>query len=370
MEIVINANILTKKNNGIASVTINIINNMISNKKIKKIILLTNKEINKTLKLKINWNEKVEYIHIQNKIYSNNTLWNLYGISKELIKLKPTHYISTFVFLPLKKIKTIKYITVVHDFAYKEYFSTLSLKNKINYYLFADYSIKKADKIWCVSNYTKEKLKKYFKKLEEEKILVCSGIDLNYYKEIMLTKDEKKSLKEKYEITKKSLLFVGTIEPRKNLEFLLKIMQKLAKENYELIVVGASGWGKSNLTKILNFENYPIENIKFQKYLSDQEIIELYAICDIYISTSKNEGFGLPQLEAMACGCPVITAHNSAMIEVVENGGITVEGWEIEKWINKIIYLYENKEKYIKKGKNNIKKFDFSQNFKKIIEKI
>jgi glycosyltransferase involved in cell wall biosynthesis len=129
---------------------------------------------------------------------------------------------------------------------------------------------------------------------------------------------------------------VGTLEPRKNLRFLLSLMPALAAKGYRLVIVGCSGWGRSDLAEMLQAPGYPSEAVRFCDYVSDADLQGLYATVGLFVSTSLMEGFGLPQLEAMAAGCVVVAAANSAVIEVVGDGGRLVKGWRPEEWIDAI----------------------------------
>ena len=162
-------------------------------------------------------------------------------------------------------------------------------------------------------------------------------------------------------------MFVGTIEPRKNLSFLLHIMPEIYKRTgYKLLIVGAKGWQSSNLSSIINASDYPREAVCFTQYIGSEELIVLYNLANLYISTALNEGFGMPQLEAMACGCPVVSPHNSAMIEVVEKRGLTIKGWDKKNWVNQICGLLEDMKK-IEAMKNP----DISEyNWQDIIERV
>ena len=110
----------------------------------------------------------------------------------------------------------------------------------------------------------------------------------------------------------------------------------------QLLVVGAKGWKNSSLNSMME-ENLCLQEIvRFTGFVTNDKLVELYNAAKCYISTSLNEGFGIPQLEAMSCGCPVISPHNSAMIEVVEGRGITIKGWEPKEWIDIICNVVSN----------------------------
>lgn len=213
-------------------------------------------------------------------------------------------------------------------------------------YFFHDYAIRRADYIWTVSHYTEELVKQYYPKRKCKTLFVGSSISSELYKRVEISVKEEAELRKKLDITGNFLLFVGTVEPRKNLTFLLGLMPRLTRLNLSLIVVGAKGWGNNEKIKaILEQPNFPVDKVKLLGYVSDAELVRLYNLASCFVSASLNEGFGLPQLEAIACGCPVVTACNSAMKEVVEGAGFLVDTWDEATWIEKIEEAIRSKER-------------------------
>ena len=103
------------------------------------------------------------------------------------------------------------------------------------------------------------------------------------------------------------LFFVGSFQPRKNLPFLLSLMPDLYKKGLQLLVVGGKGWKNTSISEIINSPGFPSEAVVFAKFVTNEQLADLYKIAECFVSTSLNEGFGLPQLEALKCGCPVVT---------------------------------------------------------------
>jgi glycosyltransferase involved in cell wall biosynthesis len=131
--------------------------------------------------------------------------------------------------------------------------------------------------------------------------------------------------REKYHLPPEFILFVGLIEPRKNLSMLLKAYAPLVKSSnpLPLILVGRLGWGYQRvlqLVKQLKLENW----VQFAGYLPDQDLPIVYNLAQIFVYPSSYEGFGFPPLEAMACGTPVITTAISALEENVGEAGLLV----------------------------------------------
>lgn len=120
-------------------------------------------------------------------------------------------------------------------------------------------------------------------------------------------------------------------------------MPRLAAMGWRLIVVGCAGWGRSGLASLVAAADFPRDAVFFCDYVPDVELQALYRCVGFFISTALLEGFGLPHLEAMAAGCPVIAPANSAVVEVVGAAGCLVEGWQAENWINKIELAFQRR---------------------------
>ena len=262
-------------------------------------------------------------------------------------KYKIDLYYSPVPCIPYFLPKNVKTLIVVHDVVNIEYSQTTTLRNKIANFILLNRSINVADHLWANSNYTANKVKKYFPKRQQKNIYVGCSIDTSIYRKKIINESEFEKLQDKWHISNQYYLFVGSLEPRKNLEYLL---QEIVPEVYSiykipLIVVGARGWKDSKIFKIIDTPSYPKEAVIFTGYVSNEELSFLYNKALFFISTSLNEGFGMPQLESLCCGCPIITSHNSAMIEVADGikGAFTVRGFHKEDWIKTIDNVIKEK---------------------------
>lgn len=238
-------------------------------------------------------------------------------------------------FLPRK----IKKVIVVHDVVNIEHSDTMVWTNKLSNYLFFDRSVRQSDVIWTNSYYTKSKVEAYFPERRCQDIFTGCAINRNIYKKLDLSMSDISECKAKYGISGDYILFVGSLEPRKNLSFLLSLMPQLYKRTgLKLLVVGAKKWKSSSLKDIVEKDGFPRESVIFSSFVPNEDLAKLYNMAKCFVSTSLNEGFGMPQLEALCCGCPIVTAHNSAMIEVANDktGAYTVEGYEPDTWLKAI----------------------------------
>ena len=128
----------------------------------------------------------------------------------------------------------------------------------------------------------------------------------------------------KAKITKPYILTVGTIEPRKNLKILLKALSTIKEDipNLQWVIVGKKGWGYRGFMKEIQKSKF-VSDIIIVDYIKEAELTSLYKKAQAMVYPSLYEGFGLPPLEAMQCGCPVICSNTSSLPEVVGDAGIT-----------------------------------------------
>ena len=297
----------------------------------------------------VDFPSNVKLINLNNNITNlfPNLLLLLLYVPFLVRKYRIDLYYSPIPSLPYFLPKNIKTLIVVHDVVNIEYSQTTTLRNKIANLLLLKRSIHISDYIWANSNYTANKVKQYFPGRKQKDIYIGCSIDTTIFQRKEGYENEFVKLQDKWHITNQYYLFVGSLEPRKNLEYLLKEIVPYVYEKYNipLIVVGARGWKDSSIFKIINSPSYPKEAVRFTGFVSNDELSILYNKAQFFISTSLNEGFGMPQLEALFCGCPIITSHNSAMVEVAEgvNGAYTVRGYRKEDWLKVIGHVLREK---------------------------
>lgn len=329
------------------------------------------KEVDKTFPTK-DLPQNIKFVHRSNKLLRRlpNLVW-LNAIMPMLAReLKTDIYFSSLPCIPYGLPKKMKKIITVHDVVNIEYRETMQLKNVLSNLFFFKRSVNDADIIWTNSHYTRGKVEYYFPKRKCKDIFVGCSIDTRIYRKIELSENEIYDLKNKYGITGDFILFVGSLEPRKNLGFLISIMPEIYKRNnIQLAIVGARGWKSSPLKEIMRGNDLLDKCVIFCNYVPNDDLARLYNTALCFISTSLNEGFGMPQLEALYCGCPIVTAHNSAMVEVAKDkvGAKTVKGYNPEEWINAITDTI-NKHPVV--NKNQLKEYDWNKILKDFIRYI
>jgi len=261
-------------------------------------------------------------------------------------KLNISLYYSPVPHLPYFIPSKVKTIVTVHDVVNIEMAHTMSWTNRLATSIFFAQAIKKADYLWTNSHYTKSKVDEYFTQRRCRDIFVGGAVDRNVFQQKALSEHDCEDIKKKYGIHNKFALFVGSLEPRKNLRFLLNIVPDLYREHgIQLVVVGGKSWKSSDVRTIVESPEFPKESTIFCGYVTNGDLAMLYNIADCFVSAALMEGLGMPQLEALLCGCPIITSNSSAMTEVAKDkdGAILIDGYQPEMWQNAILRVIKEK---------------------------
>jgi glycosyltransferase involved in cell wall biosynthesis/SAM-dependent methyltransferase len=188
-----------------------------------------------------------------------------------------------------------------------------------------------ADRIIAVSNQTKKDLIDYFA-IPTERIRVIHEAPRNiYYPERNLGCIQ--DTLERLEIYHNFILFVGSLEPRKNLKTLLRAYATYVKNHAGrelLVIAGAKGWRNDDISWLIAELDIKAQ-VKFLGYVKEADLRVLYSAAKLFVYPSIYEGFGLPPLEAMACGAPVITSNTSALPEVVGDAAFLIDPYDGEE---------------------------------------
>jgi len=248
-------------------------------------------------------------------------------------------------------------VATIHDCTFKVYPEYLQKETLENLNRYLPEILYKAEKIISVSKATKQDLIKFFN-LREEKIKVI------YHGFNPLPLNEKK-------INEKYLLFVSTLEPRKNLEGILDAFE-IIKEKclpFDLYLIGKIGWKCENILKRIEKNKFK-NSIHLLSYMKLEDLGSYYKNAFCLLFPSHYEGFGFPILEAFYFGIPVITTNKSSIPEIGQDGCLYVEG-SGKSIAEGVIKLWEDKnlrENLIKKGFQIVKNFNWEKTTKETYE--
>ena len=328
-KIVIDCSSIKKEKNGINRYTFEIIDRL-KHKKNLDIYLVTSSNLYSINKK--NFKQVTEF-----KIKFLKILFFQIHIFFYLSKLQPNIYWSPNHRLPLCLFffKNIKKVVTIHDLCYLKCPNKMKFLTKFLDIIFINFSILIADKLITVSNSVKLEIINKFKIPKHKILKIYSG---SFFK--------KKILYHKNKNKKKYLLFVGTIEPRKNIKNLILgfdlFYRNSLSSNIYLYIAGSKGWDNQDYT-------FLIEKLESKDYVkiinnpSDDKLRKLYKNCLAHINASYYEGFGLPIVEAMSYNKISILSNISIFKEITRNKFIYFNPEDIEDISKKINFVIKNK---------------------------
>jgi glycosyltransferase involved in cell wall biosynthesis len=275
----------------------------------------------------------------------------------------PSHYAP--------RVSPVKTVISVMDLSFIRFPELFAKKDLYQLKNWTAYSARNAKRILTISLSSKNDIINEYKKDAKSVVVTYPGIKPS----LTLNKNIKMNdLNKKFGINKEYILFVGTLQPRKNIAKLVEAFSKIDKD-IQLVIVGKKGWLYEEILSAPAKYNVE-EKVKFLDFVTDEELPDLYKNALCFVLPSLYEGFGLPVLEAMKNGCPVITSNVSSLPEA---GGDAAEYFdpenvdEIAKKIEKVIADKKLREEMIKKGYQQVKKFSWEKTAKdtlKVLEEV
>lgn len=235
--------------------------------------------------------------------------------------LHSLHYSFPIFLFKVKRIVTIHDLTFfihpdVHTFIKRYYFR-----------IFIKLACKYADRLICVSESTKKDLEKICKKISAS----INVIPLSCSPKIQVEQLELELVKKKFGVASQYILFIGTLEPRKNILNLINGFYEFNRMNkgYTLVIVGKKGWFYESIFKLVERLNLE-RDIIFTGFVTTKEKFVLLSGAHSFIYPSIYEGFGLPVLEAITYGIPTITSKLSSLPEVAGNAALYIDPYNVQ----------------------------------------
>jgi len=327
-----------------------------------KLTLLGNAEILNSFP----WSNETSIIDMKSPIYS----------LKEQLEL-PTKipkcdlFVSPHYNIPILKIKASKRAVIINDVNHLVFADQLSLPKVIYAKYMINAAIKKSDKVITISQFSKNEIIKYTHVKEKEIRIVYCGIDNEILRNTLQEKSFEK-IRATYKLPEDYFLYVGSIKPHKNLHSAIKAFDFWLKKYpaaKKLVVIGIKQEDLSKHTEISKLCDQN-DNIIIPGFVKDYDLPLIYSNAACLIFPSMYEGFGLPPLEAMVCGCPVIASNSASIPEICGDAALYFEPLNFEALAEKMTMLTNDKSlraELIDKGYKNILRFNrdrFAENLK------
>ncbi len=236
-----------------------------------------------------------------------------------------------------------KSVVTVHDMVYKAYPETVRARTRHMLDLGLAASMKRADRIVTDSEFSRSEIIRYFPEFSEKIRVVPCGVDTERFHPVPDKKFFGK-IQEKYHLPEEYFLYLGTIEPRKNLEKLILAYAEFSasvQNPAKLVLAGGKGWLYDRIFSRVQ-ELHLQDKIQFTEYIAEEDLCILMSHALAFVFPSVYEGFGMPPLEAMACGTPVLVSNAASLPEVTGTDAVIVNPDSIPEIAQGLFRLYSD----------------------------
>ncbi len=282
---------------------------------------------------------------------------------------KRTYLFPNYTSWPLLFSKSISF---VYDLSFEFFPQYVEPRNQKFLSQNVRLSVERSAKVLTISTNSQKEITEFYNVDKKNVPIVYPGIDQTIF--YRRSDEEIKNTKARYGIHGKYILFVGNLEPRKNLKNLLLAYEQLpviTRKEYSLLLVGARGWLDGEIFDIIkrlrtsgNHIQQPLE------YVKDDDRPAIYSGAELFVYPSLYEGFGIPPVEAMACGVPTITSDNSSLPEAVGKAAKMIDADSVGKLTDAIKQVLSNKDLQagmVELGHKQADKYSWDNEAKKLI---
>jgi len=262
-----------------------------------------------------------------------NTFSPIYSVSEQLELPRKIFRVDGFwsphFNIPILPVRARKRIVTIHDVFHLVFYDQLPLVQKLYAKQMFRQIVRRADRIITVSNTSRDEICRYTTAHREDISVIYNGIDTGLFK-IKTDKSSAKQIQKKYGLPDRFILFVGSVKPHKNLKRLLFAFQKLHRrfDDIGLVVVGKYEGlvtADKEIAELIRNDPALQNKVHFTSVVPMEELPFIYGLAYAFAFPSTYEGFGLPPLEAMACGCPTIVSNIPIMREICQDAAYYVD---------------------------------------------
>ena len=236
----------------------------------------------------------------------------------------------------LPRFKRVRTVFTLHDLIFKLYPQHHLPRNWIYLQLAMPFFLRRADGVICVSEHTRRDAQRFYGVPDSKLRVIHEGVDPRFRP--VSEPAECRRVRDKLHLPARYALAVGTVEPRKNLTTLFRAyrayLDTRAEDNAEappILVAGKQGWLEESSYRAVR-DNRLSGRVRFLGFVDDADLPALYSLATVFVMPSVYEGFGLPALEAMACGAPVICSNASSLPEVAGDAALLVGPADVAGW--------------------------------------
>jgi len=318
------------------------------------------------------FNKTPKYFEISQKNVSTRVIpmtrfWTQFRLALECLLNPPDLLFVPAHTIPVIRRPSLKTVVTVHDLGAEFLAEHHQFPQKLYLNWSTEFVARHATHLIAVSEATKRDLVKKLNVKPQRITVVHEAVDQSFFYKRAVREIEQ--VKKELGITKNYLLFVGTIQPRKNLQRLIEAFSKIKNKEIELVLAGKPGWLYEDIydaPKKLGI----LERVKFIGHVRDEQLPSLYSGASVFVFPSLFEGFGLPILEAMSCEVPVLTSKVSCMPEISGGKALLVDPYKTSEIVSGIEKLLNDKKlanRLVKEGREWSRRFTWEKTAKKTI---
>lgn len=311
--------------------------------------------------------------NVSTKIIPSPRFWTQARLAVEAFLRPPDVLFVPAHTIPVVRRPGVKTVVTVHDLGAEFLAEYHKFPQKIYLNWSTRYASSEASHIISVSKFTKNELNRTLKVPNNKVSVIYEAVNRELF--YPRTKHETAQVRAKYGLAGRYFLYVGTIQPRKNLIRLIEAFSKARLEHTDLVLVGSKGWLYDEIYTAP--EKFGISNhVRFLDYVPNDDLPALYSGALGLLFPSLYEGFGLPILEGFACGCPVLTSSVGATAEVAGEAALFVNPLDVKsisQGIKKLSEKAEIRERLIQKGRLRVGDFAWEKAARetlKVLEKV
>ncbi|MBT3194664.1 MAG: glycosyltransferase family 4 protein [Verrucomicrobia bacterium] len=274
------------------------------------------------------------------------------------------YHFPNFIIPPLRRKKAI---VTIHDMSFMAYPHFAEEGNVRYLRRHLEETAKRADAIITISHFSAREICRYLDVSESRVFPVYLGIADRFARPDSETTAR---VLADCKLDRPYLLTVGTVEPRKNIPFLVEAFEQLKDFDGDLVIAGGYGWKYEPVLERIR-KSPRAESIRCLGYTSDEQLPSLYAGASAFVTTSHYEGFGFPPVEAMACGTPVVSSMGGSLAEVLGDGALLIEGSSAEDWAEQIRRVLGDsalRETLIHRGRNKAASYSWAKTAKETMD--
>jgi len=342
MQIGIDIRLIGKKQTGSEAVFFNLVKNLAlidSENNYQLFTDITDQETLVKIKSDLGIENKTnfEIISLETK---NKFSWNFWTLPKYLrahpIDLYLTQYITPF-FVP----KKIKILTIIHDVSFRVFPQLIKFSDLFFLRTLIPLAMKRADKIIAVSEFTQNEIIKYYKVNPNKVDYIYNAVADDFLRQTFL-QNELDAIEEKYNLPKKFILYLGTLQPRKNVPVLIEAYAKIKSQlpGVKLVLAGGKGHNYDpGIDAMIQACKLSTDEVIFPGFISEEDKKAVMLLADLFCFPSLYEGFGIPILEAFSANLPVIVSHIPSHQEVVGDAALFFDPKNVDDLAEKLLKL-------------------------------